>query len=400
MGRWRGVVRWRIDPQGRPVSAEGFEAAEPGEFEIAGLDMQLGQSHAHSMRLKALRAGLLLVWLPAITPVIHAADTNPPPRLTVELRDGSRVVGESVEKSFKFHSDLLGDMKLAVKDIRSVECVATNSVKLATVNGDSLTVAWVDAEIPIKTSFGKVVLPVSTMQKMNISQGGKLNFSSEGLVALWLGENGGCDAIGSHNVTQLTGIDNYDANRGAGFNFNGGENQNMVVPDDPELNFAAGQDFSIEARIKPDHAPGNLPPDEMTIVYKRFAPTRYNYIGYAFYLANNGQLFFLMGDAPMKTGGLIVNAGPDLRDGKFHHVAVTVERRSTVGGRLYIDGKCVLTFDPTNQSGSLSNNEPLLIGCQRTPGYQTPFRGVMDGLAIYKRALRPDEIVASYQASN
>jgi hypothetical protein len=42
------------------------------------------------------------------------ADTNPPPRLTVELRDGSRVIGTSVDKNFKFRSALLGDLKLGV----------------------------------------------------------------------------------------------------------------------------------------------------------------------------------------------------------------------------------------------------------------------------------------------
>jgi hypothetical protein len=37
-----------------------------------------------------------------------AADTNPPPCLTVELRDGSRVVGTSGGEHFNFHSALLG----------------------------------------------------------------------------------------------------------------------------------------------------------------------------------------------------------------------------------------------------------------------------------------------------
>ena len=60
----------------------------------------------------------------------RAADTNPPPRLTVELRDGSRVVGVSAEKYFKFHSALLGEIKLDVKDLRSVECISTNQDKL------------------------------------------------------------------------------------------------------------------------------------------------------------------------------------------------------------------------------------------------------------------------------
>src|ERR1019366_6674916 len=92
--------------------------------------------------MKTFRLGFLrffgFVFLGAIFSIARAADTNPPPRLTVELRDGSRVVGTSAEKYFKFHSALLGNLKLDVKDIRSVECVSSNSAKLATANGDTL----------------------------------------------------------------------------------------------------------------------------------------------------------------------------------------------------------------------------------------------------------------------
>jgi hypothetical protein len=35
-------------------------------------------------------------------------------KLTVELRDGSRVVGRSADDKFKFHSTLLGDLKLEI----------------------------------------------------------------------------------------------------------------------------------------------------------------------------------------------------------------------------------------------------------------------------------------------
>src|ERR1035438_2662455 len=114
------------------------------------------------MKPLALRlAGTLVL----ILATVRAADTNPPPRLTVELRDGSRVVGQSVEKSFKFHSALLGEIKLAVSNIRAVEFVSTNSTKLTTTGGDSLSVSFVYSEFAVKTSFGKVELPVASVRK-------------------------------------------------------------------------------------------------------------------------------------------------------------------------------------------------------------------------------------------
>ena len=342
---------------------------------------------------------LTFVSLGAVSSAAVAADTNPPPRLTVELRDGSRVVGQNVENNFKFHSALLGDLKLAVKNIRSVECVSSNSAKLVTANGDSLTVQFVDSQFAIKTSFGKVELATAAVRKFNVTADGKPGVRREGLVALWSGEGDGKDSVGGHDAAQIDGVTFKPGKFGLGFDFDGRPVQ-MIAATTPDLNFAANQDFSIEAWIMPLHAPDNSPADEMTIAYKRFAPNRYNYIGYAFYLANGGQLFFLMGDAPTKVGGLIVNAGPDLRDGKFHHVAVTIQRNSSTGGHLYVDGENVLTFDPTQQGGSLSNDEPFFIGNQSTPGYSTPFKGMMDELSLYNRALSAAEIREDYEAGN
>ena len=70
-----------------------------------------------------------------------SAATNEPAgfRLIVELQDGSRIIGKGVDDAFKFHSDVLGDMKLPLARVRSVECQPrTNSVKLTTSNGDTV----------------------------------------------------------------------------------------------------------------------------------------------------------------------------------------------------------------------------------------------------------------------
>ncbi len=326
-----------------------------------------------------------------------AVDHNSPPRLTVELRDGSRVIGMSEQEYLHFHSESLGDFKLAVKDIRSIEFAFTNLAKLKTSKGDVLTVQFSGASFPVKTSFGKVELAATSVRRVTVSGARGTVLHPDGLVALWLGENDGRDETGKHDASLLQGVTFEPGESGLGFEFAGGTSV-MSVPDAPELNFGAGRDFSIEAWIKPEHAPANEPPDELTIAYKRLSPDRYNYTGYAFYLANGGQLFFLMGESPMRMGGLIVNGGPDLRDGRFHHVAVTVRRDQTDGGHLYVDGESVLTFDPTTESGSLANSEPLLIGAQTTPGYRTNYKGMMDGVAIYDRALSSSEIREDHDA--
>ncbi len=81
-----------------------------------------------------------------------------------------------------------------------------------------------------------------------------------------------------------------------------------------------------------------------------------------------------------------------LRDGNFHHVSVTVARNDTDGCKIYVDGQLILTFDPADQSGTLTNDAPLLIGKHSDPHYRCFFNGVIDTVAIYNRVLTADEI--------
>lgn len=118
-----------------------------------------------------LMAGCL-VWLAigertSTAPMVMDKDV---PQLTVELRDGSRVVGQSVNGQMKFHSALLGDIKLSFANIRSMEFTATNAAKLTAVNGDVLAVQVAETKIPIRTSFGKVELAVESIRQVGVSQ--------------------------------------------------------------------------------------------------------------------------------------------------------------------------------------------------------------------------------------
>ena len=199
-----------------------------------------------------------------------AADANPPPCLRVELRDGSRVIGTSVEKNFKFRSELLGDLKLAVREIRSVEFTSTNSAKLTLVNGDVLRVSFADPEFGVKTSFGKVELPVDSVRGLMVSANAGLNSHPAGLVALWSGENNGKDSVGGSDAIVPAAITYSPCKTGLGFNFDGTASR-MIVPNAPALNFGAGQDFSIEGWIQPDADASRLTDDIMSFIDKRNA---------------------------------------------------------------------------------------------------------------------------------
>ena len=52
----------------------------------------------------------------------------------------------------------------------------------------------------------------------------------------------------------------------------------------------------------------------------------------------------------------------------------------------------VLTFDPTAQSGSLINHEPVLIGNHPDRTLHCGFKGVIGDVRIYSRALSDAEV--------
>jgi len=159
------------------------------------------------------------------------------------------------------------------------------------------------------------------------------------------------------------------------------------------LNFGpagcAGSDLSIDAWIFVDT---NLPGYTATvlpIVDKRSNPLASTAVGYFLFLYD-GKPAFQLGDS---THGFYnyISTGPDLRDGAWHHVAVTVDRDLSAGGNLYVDGVGVLPFDPTNRQGSLVNVERLVIG-RHAGNPSNTFVGLIDEVEIFNRALSQPEI--------
>src|ERR1017187_5932455 len=82
------------------------------------------------------------------------AATNQPVgfRLIIELQDGSKIIGKNGDDNFQFRSEVLGEIKLPMERIRSIECQPkTNSVQLTTVNGDTLTAQFVTKVVRVET---------------------------------------------------------------------------------------------------------------------------------------------------------------------------------------------------------------------------------------------------------
>src|ERR1700677_4365484 len=120
-------------------------------------------------------------------------------RLTVELKDGSRVIGTSQEKHLKFSSDSLGEMRLPLEKVRFIESLTKgNQAKLITASEDSLVVTYGMKEIRVETAFGEVKLPVSLIKSMRVSVVGK-GRPMDGLIGLWSGDGNADDSASGNN---------------------------------------------------------------------------------------------------------------------------------------------------------------------------------------------------------
>lgn len=325
-----------------------------------------------------------------------AADTNPPPHLTIELRDGSRVVGTSVERNLKFHSPLLGDLKLAIKDIRSVECVSTNAAKLTMVNGDLLAVSFRDSAFTIKTSFGKVDLQMDSVRKFSISVGSMASAHPPGLVALWSGGGDARDSSGSNNGVLDGKIDFAPGKLGLAFSFND-ENTDVKIPATASLNVGAGNGFTLMAWINPSDNSRIHP------LFEWNAADGTTYWGVHFYTdaapvdTKSSTLYANIMDSSGNWHRMNSSVGTVVT-GAFQHVALTYEKSSGLA-KIYYNGVLIEQqflgrFTPQTSYDLHLGKRPL------TQGETHVFAGLLDEAAIYNRALSDSEIEAVCKDEN
>ncbi|MEM8931661.1 MAG: sialidase family protein [Acidobacteriota bacterium] len=164
-----------------------------------------------------------------------------------------------------------------------------------------------------------------------------------------------------------------------------GSNDYVRVSDHSTLDFGT-LDLSISAWVQTT--------DTYAMIASKREYTGGRHLGYLF-MINNSRLLLQLADA--NDGAFNWHApGPNLNDGDWHHLAVTVDRSSSTGGRFYVDGHLVHTFDPSNRRASISNAAELNIG--RTSGGGSHLDGKIDEVQLYNRSLSANEIAGLYEA--
>ena len=128
------------------------------------------------------------------------------PQLTIELRDGSRLLGKSLDDPLKFHSPSLGDLKLPVAGIGSLKLTDngdnSSAARLTATNGDVLDVQFIAPTLHVETGFGKSELPVKMIRSIKVSSLG-ISAQNEPLssspMALWEGNGNGEESVGTNS---------------------------------------------------------------------------------------------------------------------------------------------------------------------------------------------------------
>lgn len=374
------------------------------------------------MKTSLLRAGCILglAIFSANLSRLRAADTNPPPRLTVELRDGSRVVGTSAEKIFKFHSALLGDFKLAVPDIRSLECVSSNAVKLTAANGDVLAAQFAAEELRVQTSFGKVELPVNSIRRILVASS-HLQMVRPGLLAYWSGDGNANDSAGQLNGVLVGGADYAPGLLGQAFHFDA-PGSFVKIPKSSDLN--PGGQVTVEFWLNADAA--NAMNNYQGLVTSDFYGVEISNgyggkMGVNFFIsttANRPGPRYGYSDSMMAPGfrsriTSVANfthvsdangGGAPVTAGRWHHVAATYDGAQL---RLFLDGQP--WGNPMQHAGAIAPMLPesfVAIGsedgrttCPDCSG-QRYFKGCISDVAVYNRALSAAEIREDCAAGN
>lgn len=166
----------------------------------------------------------------------------------------------------------------------------------------------------------------------------------------------------------------------------------IEVKDHSELNFGTG-DFSFDAWIKTDAKTG-----VEVIVDKRKG---YN-TGYSFFL-NDGYLSLQLADGSGFSGYTNYASPVFVADANWHHIAITVSRKSRLGILFYLDGVSTQFGDPTSHPATLTNTDNLRIGRNSSAGSNDPigtFKGILDEIELFNRVLTPQEVKAIYNAGS
>ncbi|MFO1461013.1 MAG: LamG-like jellyroll fold domain-containing protein [Verrucomicrobiota bacterium] len=214
-------------------------------------------------------------------------------------------------------------------------------------------------------------------------------------VAWWAGESGYTDLLGVLTGS-VDGVVGFGEPRvgSASFEFDGVQGA-IRVPNSPALNFGTNESFSLEFWM-------SIPPDagNSLAVLGKEEVTGSGRLGFDVTVEQGGLRFRLGDGSDWKAWGFGNPLGQpgDLRDGKWHHVTIAVQRPDGATISATIDGSSYFGGGVAPLLGSLANGAPLRFG-EASPGSpEGRFKGRLDEVVIYRQALTAAQSQSAYWA--
>ena len=341
--------------------------------------------------------------------VLHAEEiASESLRLTMTLSDVSKVIGQTVLAELTLHTAYSKmEIPLARNSAAKFSAGATNAT-VTLVNGDKLSAVPGITELRLTTLFGKVTIPLKLVTGLAVSAGGTAASPRDGLV-LWFPFDGtqGADVADAsehgHTGKLFAGARIVaDEGRRRDVLELDGRGAHVRVPGSPDF---ALTNATLAVWLKPTR--WTCQPNAPQSILSSLAPT-----------GTDGGIQFHIGDDHLVSWDCrYVDQSQSLScsfeleftdDTAWHFLAVTSAFRD--GKYLtcsYCDGK-LLARDEQHAPGLLAYNGQILYlginydspAAELGRTYRREFKGRMDDLMLFNRALSAEEMAALYNAQS
>jgi subtilisin-like proprotein convertase family protein/endonuclease/exonuclease/phosphatase family metal-dependent hydrolase len=210
-------------------------------------------------------------------------------------------------------------------------------------------------------------------------------YRGPGIVSWWRGEGNANDSIGGNNGVLTNGASFAAGKVGQGFSLNG-INQVVQIPHSASLSFTNQLTMEfLYNDLWSSIAYGLL-------TKRPLAPGSCNY---GINVTPTFQLYFEVSTLPFQVSPTAMSS-----TGTLHHVSASLEQinATQVRAKTYIDGVLKTTGTLSGNLANTTNNRPVVIGGDSpTTDF---FKGIIDEVSIYNRALSASEAQAIYAAGS